>query len=149
MDEDLRALLSDAVAHPGQYPDLTLDYSQGHDLAGVTHFRADASGRYELRSNVTRGREERSWSGTLAAADRDSLFGILESRGFLAIPSSTRSIGDDEVPILVTLKYRDSSHTLRIWHDDAVRNADFHAIDAQVLAVARRLSGDALLLTAD
>ena len=148
MTGKLRELLNRNVATPGLYPELEFDYTNGHDLSGVTHFRVDGAGRYQLSSNVTKGRQALSWKGVLGSSDRDALFATLEKH-FLDVPSSTRNIGDDEVPILVTLRLGDLSHSLKIWHGDAVRNGDFHALETQLVALATRLSGGALLLTAD
>jgi len=140
----LREILAKAIANPDAYPDLEVSYLRGHDLSGTTHLTVNATGAYKLESSVTRDEQPRSWSGKLPADDRDAFLHAVESTRVLDVPSSTRNIGDDEEPILVTVREGNLVHEVRVWHDDAVA-AGLAPFEAHVLTLAKRLSGDEIL----
>ncbi len=68
----------------------------------------------------------------------------IESTRLLDVPSSTRNIGDDEEPIIVTVHEGKLVHEVRVWHDDAVA-AGLAPFEAHVLTLAKRLSAGEVL----
>jgi hypothetical protein len=140
----LREILAKAIANPDAYPDLEVSYLRGHDLSGTTHFTVRATGDYKLESSVTRDEQPRSWSGKLPADDRNALLRAVEATRLLDVPSSTRNIGDDEEPIIVTVREGNLVHEVRVWHDDAVA-AGLAPFEAHVLTLAKRLSANEVL----
>jgi hypothetical protein len=140
----LREILAKAIANPEAYPDLEVSYLRGHDLAGTTHFTVDAAGDFKLESSVTRDEQLHSWSGKLPADDRNAFLRAIESTRLLDVPSSARNIGDDEEPIIVTVREGKLVHEVRVWHDDAVA-AGLAPFEAHVLALAKRVSAGEVL----
>lgn len=112
-----------------------MSYLRGHDLAGTTHFTVDAAGDFKLESSVTLDEQSRSWSGKLPADERDAFLRAVESTRLLDVPSSTRNIGDDEEPIIVTVREGKRVHEVRVWHDDAVA-AGLAPFEAHVMTLA-------------
>ena len=149
MTAKLREAVAKAAHGQGSDASLELDYSKGHELSGITHFQVDGAGRYRLTSNVTEGRKEFTTAGVLEAAERDGLFVAVENARLLDLASSTRNIGDDEEPVIVTLRRGDQSRRLMLWHDDAVRNPDFHGFEEHLLGLVRKLSAGAVRSTAN
>jgi hypothetical protein len=80
---------------------------------GTTHFTVDADGDFKLESSVTRDEQPHSWSGKLPADDRNAFLRAIESTRLLDVPSSTRNIGDDEEPIIVTVREGKLVHEVR------------------------------------
>jgi hypothetical protein len=140
----LREIVAKAIANPAAYADLEISYVRGHDLSGTTHFTVNAAGDFKLDSSVTRDEQARSWSGKLPAEDRNAFLHAVESTRLLDVPSSTRNIGDDEEPIIVTVRDGQLLHEVRVWHDDAV-TAGLAPFEAHVLALAKRLSAGEIL----
>jgi hypothetical protein len=140
----LREIIAKAIANPGAYAELEISYLRGHDLAGTTHFTVNAAGDFKLESSVTRDEQPRSWSGRLPADDRNGLLHAVESTRLLDVASSTRNIGDDEEPIIVTVRDRNLVHEVRVWHDDAVA-AGLAPFEAHVLTLAKRISAGEIL----
>lgn len=140
----LREIIAKAIANPDAYPDLEISYLRGHDLAGTTHFTVNAAGDFKLESSVTQDERPRSWSGKLPAGDRDAFLRAVESTRLLDVTSSTRNIGDDEEPIIITIREGKLVHEVRVWHDD-VAAAGLAPFEAHVLALAKRLSAGEVL----
>lgn len=145
----LREIAHKAQRAPGDHGALTLRYARDHELSGTTRFTVRATGEYELTSNVTMGRQEVSYSGTLDAADRDALLAAINEHGLLDTPPSTRNIGDDEEPVVIGVSYEDLSHELMSWHEDARENPSFHAFETHLLGLIRELSGGKIVSSAD
>lgn len=132
-------------AAAGEAPAARLEYARGHELSGTTSFSLEEDGHYELVSNQTAGREQVQYEGLLDAARRRALFESLERHHTLGVPSSSRPIGDDELPIELTVEFGGSTHTIRIWDGDAAANEDFRGFERDLLALARELSGGSIL----
>src|SRR5262249_48616990 len=135
----LREIIAKAIANPAASPDLEISYLRGHDLAGTTHLTVNAAGDFKLESSVTRDEQSHSWSGKLSADDRNAFLHAIESTRLLDVASSTRNIGDDEEPIIVTVREGNLVHEVRVWHDDAVA-AGLAPFEAHVLTLAKRVS---------
>jgi hypothetical protein len=146
--DGLRDALERALADPAD-ADVHLSYSRGHALSGVTRFELDGNGRYELDSDETMGRQAVARSGILADEERTALLREMLDHDLLATPSSTRNLGDDEIPVLITLSSGPHSHELRIWDRDAKENPEFHAFESALLALARKLSDGAIVASPD
>lgn len=147
--EKLREIVAKAARNPDAYPDLEIVYERGHALSGTIHFSARASGAYALASNATMGRKPGTWSGQLSRPQRQTVLDLVATHGIVGLASSTRSIGDDEEPVAVTVRQGGMSHTTTLWHGDAARSSQFHPFEAQWLALLKQLSGGAIVATAN
>ena len=148
MTSPLAAALARA-ADGHEVADLRVTYSRGHELAGTTTLELDGAGRYTLRSNVTAGRRPFARTDALPAADRAAVFRAIAAHRLLALPSSSRVRGDDELPVIVTVAHGDDQRRLLLWQRDAVADAGFHAFEGELLALLGRLSDGAILSRAD
>ena len=146
--DGLRQALEHALADPSDAA-LHFTYSRGHALSGITRFELDGTGRYELESNETMGRQAIELSGTLDESDRAALIRAMLDHDLLATSSSTRNIGDDEVPVILTLSAGRLTNELRIWHGDAKRDPEFHAFETTLLDLVRKLSDGKVVTSAD
>lgn len=138
--EALRHAVAEAASDPAAHPTLTLSYRRGHDLSGVTAFEMRADRRFSLDWSEPRTGGQLALQGELAPAQRDAVLSAVEREGLLDVPSSTRNIGDDELPILVELRGAGAEHRLQIWAGDARANPAFDRFEAAVRGVLREIS---------
>jgi hypothetical protein len=141
--------LAKRLASGDEAPAARLEYARGHELSGTTSFTLAEDGRYELESNQTVGREPVRYEGVLDPEQRRSLFESVERNHVLAVPSSSRNIGDDEIPIDLTIEFGDTVHRLEIWDNDAAANTDFRRFERDLLALVGELSDGRILALAD
>ena len=145
----LRQALDAALTDPASAAGLHLTYSRGHALSGITRFELDGTGRYELESNETMGRKAVEYPGALAESDRVALIRAMREHDLPATPSSTRNLGDDEIPVIVTLSSGPLSRELRVWHGDARQDPQFHAFETALLDAVRKLSDGVVVTSPD
>jgi hypothetical protein len=128
---------------------LGFSYSRGHVLSGITRVRVDDDGAYRIVSDDTPAMKAVELDGTLPAADRDALFDAIAVNAAVDTPSSSRPIGDDEVPVIVTFRRENGERELRIWDADARRDPGFHSFEKTLLALVKRLSRGAILTSVE
>jgi hypothetical protein len=128
---------------------LGFSYSRGHVLSGITRVRVDDDGAYHIVSDDTPAMKAVNLDGRLSAADRDALFRAIATNAVDATPSSSRPIGDDEVPVIVTFRREDGERELRIWDADARRHPGFHSFEKILLTLVKRLSRGAILTSVE
>jgi hypothetical protein len=142
MREQLEEITAKAARQPASYPDLTLLYQRGHDLSGITRFEMQAGGAFALSAGDPRHARQASFEGQLEASQRAAVLSAVEEAKLLRVPSSTRPIGDDELPIIVEMRYDDLHHRLLIWAGDARHDADFQRFEQALWVVLKDLGGD-------
>jgi hypothetical protein len=76
--------------------------------------------------------DRRRASGVLTPAQRERLAAAVSEADLLHHPDSSRPIGDDEVPILVTITVGRDRRDVRVWAGDAAADPPFAAFDATV-----------------
>lgn len=140
MKEKLREIVAKAAAAPGSYGDLGLLYQRGHELSGMTRFEMGEGGAFKLAADRPRRQFKMSREGNLTAAQRMSILSAMDEAKLLDVPSSTRNIGDDEVPVIFEVSYDDLRHRILIWAKDAVNIADLQRFEAALWSVLRELS---------
>lgn len=113
-------------------PDLALTYRRGHDLAGYVTLDVQPDGRVEASWSDEGDLDRRTASGVLSAAQRDRLTAAVSDADLLHHPDSSRPLGDDEVPILITVAVGTDHRDLRVWAGDAATDPRFAAFDATV-----------------
>ena len=72
---------------------------------------------------------------------RALLTALLETN-LLEEPSSTRNIGDDELPVELDLSYDDLRYQIVIWAGDALHISDFHRFERILWTLLRQLSNN-------
>ena len=144
----LRQALDAALTDPASAAGLHLTYSRGHALSGITRFELDRS-RVEVRAIDKMGRKAVEYSGALAESDRIALIRAMREHDLPATPSSTRNLGDDEIPVIVTLSSGPLSRELRVWHGDARQDPQFHAFETALLDAVRKLSDGVVVTSPD
>jgi hypothetical protein len=149
MKDKLRAAAHDAAINPARHPGFTLKYLRGHALSGTTQFTMTGAGAYSLESNVTAGRKPFADQGQLEGPQRDGVLQLLDTNDVIGTPPSTRTIADDEEPVVIEVSEGDQSYRLMIWHGDAVKHERFHAFERGLLALVRELSAGAVLTSPD
>jgi len=112
--------------------DLALSYRCGHDLAGYTTLDVQPDGTAAASRSGVGDLDRRSASGVLSPAQRERLAAAVSGADLLHHPDSTRPIGDDELPILITLTVGGDRRDLRVWAGDAAADPPFAAFDAAV-----------------
>ena len=112
--------------------DLALVYRRGHDLAGYVTLDLRPDGTAEASRSGRGDLDRRTASGVLSPAQRDRLAAAVSDADLLHHPDSSRPIGDDEVPILVTVTLGSDRRDLRVWAGDAAADARFATFDAAV-----------------
>jgi hypothetical protein len=142
MKAKLAEIIAKATRDPTAYRDLTLVYQRGHDLSGITRFELRADGAFTLSTNNPRRQTAGSFDGQLEPDQRDAIIGAIEQTGLLSVPSSSRPIGDGELPIIVDLSYDDLRHRLMIWASDAANNAGFQHFEQVLWPILRGIAGD-------
>ena len=125
MNEILREVIAKLANDPSDPIGLALVYQRGHDLSGIIRFEMLNSVTFKLNANNPRKQSSLVFEGKLAARQRKTLFNAIEESELLTIPSSTRNIGDDELPLIVELSYNDHDHRLLIWEGDAKQSSSF------------------------
>lgn len=145
MREKLREALARAVRDATSYRDLGFSYQRGHELSGITHFELHPEGKFTLTSNHPKGQTSHSFRGELSDRQRRHLIATILETKLLDVPSSGRNIGDDELPVQVTISYADLSHQILIWAQDAEQNADFHHCEQALWHLFKELSEGAII----
>ena len=140
MKEKLKEIVAKAVNNLGSYPDLTLVYQRGHDLSGITRFEMREDCAFTLTTNNPRRQSSAFFEGELEVGQRHAILTAIEETRILDIPSSTRNIGDDELPVVVELGYEDLRYRLLIWAKDALGNAEFHRFERTLWPLLGQLS---------
>ena len=113
-------------------PDLALVYRRGHDMAGYVTLDVQPDGAAEASRSGVGDLDRQTAAGVLSPAQRDRLAAAVSGADLLHHPDSSRPIGDDEVPILVTVALGGDRRDLRIWAGDAAADPPFAAFDAAV-----------------
>ena len=109
---------------------LALAYRRGHDMAGYVTLDVRPDGTAEASRSRRGDLDRRAASGVLSPAQRDRLAAAVSDADLLHHPDSSRPIGDDEVPILVTVTLGSDRRDLRVWAGDAAADPRFAAFDA-------------------
>lgn len=147
LKEKLQEIAAKAATNPDAYATFEMHYVRGHELSGMTEFKVNAAGEYTLNSNVTSGRREVVKSGILTVNERNDLLTAINETELLKTPPSTRNIGDDEQPVIITVSYDNMSYRLSLWHEDAKKNPSFHNFELRLLAIMNKIADDAILNT--
>jgi hypothetical protein len=137
---ELAEVVAKAARDASAYPDLTFRYTRGHELSGITRFELQPGGPFVLRSTEARTQRTVTFEGELQASQRAELLRAADASRLLEVQSSSRRIGDDEVPVLVELRYGDAAVELKIWAGDAASNESFHAFEHSLWALLEDLS---------
>jgi hypothetical protein len=140
MREKLAEIVAKAVRDPAAYPDLTLVYQRGHEMSGITRFEMRAGGAYTLSTNNPRRQTSAHFEGELEAGQRSNMLNTMADTHLTDVPSSTRNIADDELPVAVELGYDNLRHQIVIWAEDALENPGFHRFETALWALLRQLS---------
>ena len=140
MKEKLIEIIAKAAADPTAYPDLTLLYQRGHEMSGITRFEMRSGGAYELSSNNPRRQTSSHFEGVLNIDQRRALLSAVVEAHLLDIPSSTRNIADDELPLDVELSFDNLRHQITLWAWDARENAGFRSFEAALWTLLSQLS---------
>ena len=140
--EKLKEIVAKAMTDPALYRDLMLVYERGHEMSGITRFVMQGGGDYTLASNNPRRQSSFSTASRLDEDQRQSLLSAILETSLLDVLTSTRNIGDDEIPTEVDLDYDDLHFQIVIWAGDALENPDFHRFERVLWTLMRRLSND-------
>ena len=130
-------------------PALSLSYSRGHGLSGITRLELGGDGYFTITSDDTAERRSATYTGTLDEAQRASILRSIVDTGVLGVQSSTRNLGDDEIPALLTIRAGDAVLDLRVWDGDAKHDRAFHAFESALLTLIRALSNDEVRTSVD
>lgn len=120
---------------------LALNYRRGHDLAGYVTLAVRTDGTAEASRSGVGDLDRKTASGTLSPAQRDRLAAAVNESDLIHFPDSSRPIGDDEEPILVTVSLGDNHRDLQVWAGDATADPRFTAFDATVHELVDELLG--------
>lgn len=145
MREKLREVLAKAVQDSSLYRDLGFSYQRGHELSGITHFELHPEGTFTLTANHPKRQTSHSFQGELSDRQRHQLIATILETQLLDVPSSSRNIGDDELPVQVTISYDDLAHQILIWAEDGQQNADFHHFEIALWHLFKELSEGAII----
>ncbi len=140
MKETLKEVVAQVVNNPNSTVDLAFEYKRGHDLSGMTSFEFDKELAFQLESNNPRKQTFHSYSGQLTIEQHRALLTIMQNSSFFDISSSTRNIGDDEIPITIEVSIGDVSHQLEIWQRDAKNNKNYVQFDSALSLLLMELS---------
>ena len=141
----LTLALSRAASGPDASSSLVLTYVRGHDLYGTTTLRVEGTGRFSLTSNETAGRKQVSFEGVLAPPQYSAVMKAAVDDDVLATRPSSRPLGDDEVPVIVTVESGGEIGRVMVWDEDARHLPAFHGFEVSILEVVRSLSSGAIL----
>jgi hypothetical protein len=142
MKEKLAEIVAKAARDPTSYRDLALVYQRGHDLSGITRFEMHADGVFTLSTNNPRQQTAGSFNGQLEPDQRAAILTVIDEAGLLDVPSSSRPIGDDELPIIVELSYDHMRHQLMIWANDVSHSAGFQRFEQTLWPILKGIAGD-------
>ena len=125
MSESLQEIVARLALDPVNARGLTFVYQRGHDLSGIARLAVSDGTAFTLNANNPRKQRTLIFSGNLGARQSKALLTAIVANNLLEVPSSTRNIGDDEVPFVVELSFNEHKHRLAIWEDDAKLNRSF------------------------
>ncbi len=135
-----------AKAAGGDGPGPHVHFQRGHEMSGITDFDVSPDGAFALTRSSRKGGPPQEFRGQLDASQRQALYAALAKAAILSVPSSTRPIGDDEQPIVVSLDGAGQTFTLRIWAADARDSAAFGVLAAALYPLLERLSAGGITL---
>ena len=142
------AKLAEAIdkAASSDGPGPHVHFQRGHEMSGVTDFDVSPDGAFVLIRSSRKGGPPQEFRGQLDAGQRQALYGALAKAAIVSVPSSTRPIGDDEQPIVVSLDGAGQTFTLRIWAGDARDSAAFGVLPAALYPLLEQLSAGGITL---
>ncbi|TDE96074.1 hypothetical protein EXU48_07510 [Occultella glacieicola] len=107
---------------------MILRYQRGHEMSGYLRLAVDADGTAEATSSGRGDLDRRSGSGTLTSEQGRRLGDAVDRAGLRELTGSTRNIGDDEVPIVVSVDSRE----VLLWAEDAAAVPGFGEFESTV-----------------
>ena len=125
MSESLQEIVARLALDPANARGFTFIYQRGHDLSGITRLTVSDGTAFTLNANNPRKQRSLVFSGNLGARQSKALLTAIVANNLLEVPSSTRNIGDDEIPFVIELSFNEHKHRLSIWEDDAKLNRSF------------------------
>lgn len=142
------AKLAEAIAKAAgrDGPGPHVHFQRGHEMSGITDLDVGPDGGFVLTRSSRKGGPPQEYRGQLDAGQRQALYAALAKAAILAVPSSTRPIGDDEQPIVLALNGAGQTFTLRIWAGDARDSAAFGVVAAALYPMIAQLSGGGITL---
>jgi hypothetical protein len=138
MNEILREVIAKSANDPAKSHGLNLLYQRGHELSGIVRFEMLNGATFRLNANDPSQQSSLQFEGNLGDGLRKVLFEAIEESELLAVPSSTRNIGDDELPIIVEISYGAQDHRLLIWEGDAKQSSSFQQFEKALGSVLRQ-----------
>ena len=137
-DAKLREIIAKEASAAGAPGTVSLEYTRGHELSGVTRFHVAADGQYTLDANHPKKGKVWSFKGALDATQRAALLKAMED--VIGVEGSTRNIGDSEQPVALKITSDDHNYGLDIWAGDARENPRFHGFEVHLHALFEKLS---------
>lgn len=140
------AALREAVekaAAGGDAGGLALEYRRGHEMSGTTALSVSDGVRYSLRAVDRSGEVLHDGSGTLSVETARRLWSAVARHG-LAVPSSTRALGDGEVPTSIVVAVDGRRREADVWARDGRDIEAFVAFQAEIGALLAEVSGGAV-----
>ncbi|MBZ2196367.1 hypothetical protein [Occultella gossypii] len=116
---------------------MTMHYQRGHEMSGYLTLTVEEDGSAQASSSGRGDLNRRTGSGMLTDAQRERLHDVAEAAGLRDLTGSSRTIGDDEVPIVVTVDSRE----VRVWSQDAASIPGFEEFERTVRDLADHLIG--------
>ncbi len=136
----LGEIVAKAAARPDTYPDLKVAYRRGHEMSGVTACELRDGRSYRLKADNQRRQTAYAFSGALSLKQRQGLLEALVAASFFDIPSSTRVLDDDEIPVTIEVAHDDLNYQLDMWAADGRENAAYVQLEQAFRALFAELS---------
>jgi hypothetical protein len=111
-------------------PTLRIMYQRGHDLAGLVTFELRGDGSFTLTESGGRKAVSSTQQGRLLPGQVADLAATVDRSGLLESGGSTRPLGDDEIPILVSVSADSLAYEAGVWLGDLGDHPAMAALDA-------------------
>jgi hypothetical protein len=141
--ENFRAIMTEWPRQGG--PKFWLGYHIGSEFYGETDARFEADGRYELWSTVTDDEERRQFSGKCDPNDVGDLISLIVREQLWDVHHVRTTQTEDDALVYLEASDGERHGRIELWVSEVTLVPPFERVQAAVLELVRKLSGNVIL----
>ncbi|MDQ7024011.1 MAG: hypothetical protein Q9P44_00455 [Anaerolineae bacterium] len=141
MEDTLRAYSAGDIAADT----VTIDYSIGDSFSGETHLQLQGNGDYELWSTAISGRQRKEYSGSIEAAQVETLVQSMIENQIWQVSHVRDKPSEDDPLAIIRVTVNDNSSEVQLWISEIRSVLAFDTVQNEILTLIRAMSNDEIL----